>query len=304
MQPECRTVDRIIAAVASAAHGIVTRIELLAAGVTEREIKQRVMRGSLLPVFRGVYRVGHAAPSDEAYFMAAVKACGVDAVLSGLAAAYLWDLIRGARPRAEVTCRTERHIEGVRTRRCRDLDPRDCDEWRRIPVTSVARTLVDLAALLDTEALAQAFHQAHVRYRTTPGDVEAVLARRPTSPGAAALRRVVQGDSALLLSRMEKRFRLLLKRNRLPLPDTNHRIGTRYTDCRWPAYRLTVELDSYRFHATRHAWELDHKREREAYARGDQFRRYAYADIYEDPTAMLRELRELLLGQSFLTLGR
>jgi hypothetical protein len=74
MQPKPTTVDQLIAALAGKAHGIVTRIELLAAGVTEREIKQRLKRGSLLPVFRAVYRVGHAAPSAEADYMAAVKA--------------------------------------------------------------------------------------------------------------------------------------------------------------------------------------------------------------------------------------
>jgi hypothetical protein len=55
-----------------------------------------------------------------------------------------------------------------------------------------------------------------------------------------------------------------------------------------------VELDSYRYHASRHAWEQDHGREREAYARGDEFRRYTWADVFEQPASMLRELRGLL----------
>ena len=132
-----------------------TRAELLAAGITDDEIRARKDRGSLLPVFPGLYRVGHAAPSIEADYIAAVKAGGDGAVLSGLAAAYLWDLIHGAPPPAEVTARTERRIEGVRTRRCRDLGRRDCTEWRGIPVTSIARTLVDLAAVLSEEELAR-----------------------------------------------------------------------------------------------------------------------------------------------------
>src|SRR4051812_30981448 len=124
MRPQSRTVDQIIAALASRAHGIVTRKELRDAGISVDESKRRLKRGSLLPVFPGVYRVGHAAPSDEAYYMAAVKASGEGAQLSGLAGAYLWRIIRGARPRAEVTTRTERRIKGVGTKRCRDLDPR------------------------------------------------------------------------------------------------------------------------------------------------------------------------------------
>src|SRR5206468_2302603 len=135
--------------------------------------------------------------------------------------------------------------------------------------------------------------EASVRYRTTPEDVDAVLSRRPRTKGAAAVCRVVRGDALLLLSRMERRFHAYLKRNGFPLPETNRRVDGRYIDCRWPEYKLTVELDSYRYHATRHAWELDRKREREAYGRGDQFRHYTWADVYEDRRAMHRELSEL-----------
>ena len=78
------------------------------------------------------------------------------------------------------------------------------------------------------------------------------------------------------------------------LPQTNRVASGRRVDCRWPDARLTVELDSYRFHRSRHAWELDRRREREAYARGDQFRRYTYGDVFENPRAMMRELSALV----------
>ncbi len=65
-------------------------------------------------------------------------------------------------------------------------------------------------------------------------------------------------------------------------------------DCRWPEHRLTVELDSYRYHRSRHAWEQDRRREREAHARGDDFRRYTHDDVLEEPRLMLRELDGLL----------
>ena len=68
-------------------------------------------------------------------------------------------------------------------------------------------------------------------------------------------------------------------------------------DCRWPDHHLTVELDSYRYHGSRHAWEHDRRREREAYARGDEFRRYTYGDVYEDSRLMLEELRDLIGGR-------
>jgi hypothetical protein len=80
----------------------------------------------------------------------------------------------------------------------------------------------------------------------------------------------------------------------LPLPVTNRPAGGRRVDCRWPDRRLTVELDSYTYHRSRHAWEQDRRREREAYARGDEFRRYTYGGVFERPARMLAELRSLL----------
>ena len=86
----------------------------------------------------------------------------------------------------------------------------------------------------------------------------------------------------------------LLRRHGLPLPRTNRPEGAHYIDCRWPAHDLTVELDSYRFHHSRHAWETDHERDRRARARGDDYRRYTYRDVVEAPAAMLAELAPLL----------
>ena len=84
------------------------------------------------------------------------------------------------------------------------------------------------------------------------------------------------------------------KAEKLPLPTTNRNTGGRYVDCRWPESKLTVELDSYTYHHTRHAWEQDYRRERKARVRGDEFRRYNYGDVIEDQTYMLAELRDLL----------
>ena len=69
-------------------------------------------------------------------------------------------------------------------------------------------------------------------------------------------------------------------------------------DARWPGHALTVELDSYRYHRSRHAWEQDRRREREAHARGDEFRRYTYGDVLDDARLMLAELREPFVPRS------
>lgn len=123
---------------------------------------------------------------------------------------------------------------------------------------------------------------------------------RPCSDGART-RRVPAGSGACCAATwtsrsapLERRFLARLRLARLPRPRTNRPVGGRRVDCRWAKPALTVELDGYRYHGSRHAWERDRRREREAYARGDQFRRYTYGDVFEDPDPMLRELRALL----------
>jgi very-short-patch-repair endonuclease len=285
------TVERILERLASRAHGVVGRGELVGAGVSDDEIGHRVRIGALTRVHRGVYRVGHRAPSVGARYAAAVKACGEGAVLSGMAAAYLFGLIKGLAPPPEVTAPRAKQVRGVRTRRSRQVE---MTTHRRIPVTTVPRTLVDIAGELPEEDLARACHEAGVRYRTTPRQVVPLLARRPRTPGAAKLRRIISGDNPILLSKLEKRFRKLLRQAGLPLPETNRRAGRYYVDCRWPKHTLTVELDSYTFHNSRHSWVHDHRREREAYARGDRFRRYMWDDVFRWPEQMLAELTALL----------
>jgi hypothetical protein len=294
MGREGRTVEQVLARLGGRAHGVVTRKELRAEHVSAREIDRRVEKGALLVEYRGVYRVGHAAPNREARYLAAVRAGGDGAVLSGRAAAHLHGILKGPAPPPGVTAPTERRIKGVKTRHCRHLNARDLTTVRGIPVTTVARTLVDLAAEHRVDDLARLCHEAGVLHRTTPKQVEAVLARRPNSPGAGKLRAIMRGDVRVVLSKLESRFLQLLRENGLPLPETNRPAGGRRVDCRWPAHRLTVELDSYAFHGSRHAWERDHRRAREAYAREDDFRHYTYGDVMEHPRLMLRELRGLL----------
>jgi very-short-patch-repair endonuclease len=276
--------------VASAQHGVVTREQLLNLGMTPMQIRRRMRGGGLLRQHRGVYRVGHRAPSVEATYLAAVVAVGEGARLSGLAAAYLCGLVKGAAPTPEVTSLRERRIEGVRTHRCRSFDAKELIRVRGIPVTSPARTLVDIADRLSPDALARACHEAGVRHGVTPAAVIAVLARLPTTPGARKLRHVIEGDVHVTLSKLEAQFLALLRDQGLPMPVTNRPAGGRRVDCRWPGERLTIELDGYRFHNSRHAWEQDRRREREARARGDDFRRFTYGDVFEQPTLMVREL--------------
>jgi hypothetical protein len=117
---------------------------------------------------------------------------------------------------------------------------------------------------------------------------------RPNTPGAARLRAVMRGDAKVLLSKLERKFQQRLKEAGLPLPETNRPASGRRVDCRWPEHNVTVELVSYAFHNSRHAWEQDQRRQREAYARGDDFRSYTWDDVFVEPGPMMRELTALL----------
>lgn len=296
IRPQGRTVEQELARLAHRSHGVITYSQLIRAGISAAEVKARARSGALLREYRGVYRVGHRAPSVEARYLAAVLACGEGAVLSGRAAAYLWGLVKGPAPGPVVTAPTERRIKGVKTRRSQPAK-RETTIWRGIPITTPASTLVDLAAAVDVTDLARACHEAGVRHHTTPAQVDAALERHPGAKGCRKLRAVVRGEVRVTLSELERRFLRRLRDAGLPLPQTNRRAGSKRVDCRWPVIKLTVELDSYRFHNSRHAWEQDHRREREARARGDEFRRYTYGDVLEHPQRMMSELRSLLEPQ-------
>jgi very-short-patch-repair endonuclease len=296
MRAKSTTAVREAAQIAGRQHGVIAMAQLLGAGFSAAGVNRWVQKGLLHREFRGVYRFGHRAPSWEARYMAAVLACGPGAVLSGRAAGFLLGAIKGKPPPPEVSAPVKRRVKGVRVRRCR-LERTEKTRWLGVPVTSIARTLADLAAILPLDDLARACHEAEVKHHVRAA---AVLEVAGTAPGVAKLRAILEGDAPALLSWMEREMRRLLKRHGLPLPQTNRPQGAHYVDCRWPEHRLTVELDSYRYHHSRHAWETDRRRDRAARARGDTYRRYTYRDIAEDPLPMLRELAALVAFPALL----
>jgi hypothetical protein len=156
---------------------------------------------------------------------------------------------------------------------------------------------VDLAALLSPDDLARACHEAGVRYRTTPRQVEAVLKRRPNARGARRLRAVMSGETPVTLSEMERVFFEIWRPTGLALPEANRVASGRRVDLRWPGL-LSVELDSFRYHNSLHSWEAGMRRQREARARGEEFRRYSWTDVTEEAGAMVAEIRVLLSSGS------
>lgn len=282
------------ARIARGQHGLVTRAQLLAARVSSTTIERWLARGLLHRVHPGVYRLGHRAPSVEANYLAAVLAGGEDTALAGFAAAHLYVAVPRRPPSPEITGSVDLDLRGVITRRLAPLA--DGDVWlhREVPVTSPARTMVDLAGRADLDSLSEISHGLGIRHGLGAADVFAAMARRGRVNGAWKLRALYHGDAAVLLSRLEKRFVALLRTHGLPLPQTNRKVDSFYVDCRWPG--LTVELLGFRFHSSRHAWVRDQRRAREAYARGDEFRTYTWDDVTDTPAVVIGELTSLLLA--------
>ena len=228
-----------------------------------------------------------------ATYMAATKACGDGSGLSWLAGAHLLALVRDRPARIDVTAPGHRRVPGVVVHRAHRTHLA-LTNIRGVPVTTPAWTLLDIAPLLDDTALGRACHEALVRYRLQPEQVSRVLAARGPVKGSRRLMRILAGDDPLLLSRLEAAYLRILRDAREELPETNRRLLEGYVDCRWPHLGLIVELDSYRFHGSRHAWERDRNRDRAARRRGEEMIRFTPDDVFGHPDEVLAHTRERL----------
>jgi hypothetical protein len=279
----------VAAAIAWGQHGRVSRAQLLAAGIDAEQIKRWIRDGRLRPVHKGVYAVGHLAPSMLADYSGAVLAGGNGARLSHFADAHVLRLLPGNQPQPEVTVPTTAHRRrpGIVIHRVRALHPLDTDTWHDIPILTPARTLLDLAPRLSADQLSRACHEAWHRHRTTPADIAACIARNPHKNGIAKLRHALGSD--VVLSPLEARFRRLMREHGLPLPRTNVDVNGDKVDCHWPEHGLTVELHSYRFHATREAFENDLARRRRS-----NHVAFGWGDVFDRGPRTATEIAQLL----------
>ncbi len=180
----------MIRALAERQFGMVARRQLLALGVTESAIAVRIAAGFLIRVHRGVYAVGHGALHPRARFMAAVLALGPSAVISHRTAASLHDLLSTSQTLIDLTVGGVKHVRphrGLRIRTTADWHPEDITELDGIPVTSVARTLLDLAAILSPTQLRRALEQADRSGVLNILALQRALERRPRAKGRAKL---------------------------------------------------------------------------------------------------------------------
>ena len=228
-------------------HGIVTTRQLRGIGYSRSSASKAAGVGRLHRLQRGVYAVGHRDLSWQSHCLAAVFAC-VPAVASHTSAAYLWGLLRTSPSAIHLTAPTRRHAKAGYTGHFAVLTDADRDLVEGIPVTSVARTLLDLAAMFTAPRLERMLERAEELRLFDLGPIDELLARAGSHPGRGKLRRALEiYRPAVVFARsdLENRFLALVKKAGLPPPSLNFNVAGFELDTFWERERFAVELDVY-----------------------------------------------------------
>lgn len=272
-------------------HGAVARRQLLALGFKRHEIEGMLRAGWLHRVHCGVYAVGRRSLGPKGRYMAAVLACGPGAVLSHRSAADHLGLRRSTHALIEVTAAFERRRPGIRARESRLLEERDRVVYDGIPCTSVALTLLNLAAVAPRRAVERACDEAEVQGLFDLAAIEELLGRRQRPPGAALLRAVLREHAittTLTREGLEERTLTLFDDFGIPRPEVNVRVVCRpgvapEVDFYWRRRRLVLEADGGRFHRTRAAIERDRRKEAELVRAGNRVLRCTWLQVEREP---------------------
>lgn len=288
------TGERELARLAGAQRGFVTRSQLRAAGFSRRAIGHRLHIGRLREHLRGVYLVGRPSVEPLGLETAAVLYFDGDAVLSHASSAALWGIVDGSPAEVHVTLigRDCRSRPGLRVHRVTRLARADLRAREGLPLTSPARTLVDLAAELATGDLERAIAEARVRRLLRAGELERALERAPHHKGVARVRALVNSerDPALTRSTAERHILKLIRDARLPEPIVNGRFLGVTPDLRWPREKLVVEFDGRQFHGHASAFERDRRRDQILVAAGYRVMRVTWTQLVTEPLVVVARI--------------
>jgi predicted transcriptional regulator of viral defense system/very-short-patch-repair endonuclease len=300
--PGCTPPDARLARIAGRQHGVVTHRQLKAVGIGGSALTRRVKNGRLHPLYRGVFAVGHVQRTTETRWIAAVMACGSCAVLSHLDAAALWQIYesRASKIHVTTTSRSSRALEGIQRHRARRLHPDDTTTTNGIPVTTVARTIVDLTDLLPSDRILRAIREAEylglVDMDTLIAAVQRANGRRRLDALSEAIARHRPGQ--IVKKELEHRFLELVHAAALPGPETNVKVKTRRrtyeVDCLWREERVAVELDGRAAHIRAAAFEEDRARDAALSAIGLRPIRFTWHRVTGDGGEVTAELRATL----------
>jgi very-short-patch-repair endonuclease len=286
-----------VAALAEQQFGVVTRPQLLGAGLSAGAIGRLLRDRTLIRLHRGVYALGHAVLQVEGHWLAAVLACDPSCSMTHRSAGALWHLGRVPGGVVEVTAPGARRRRPGIVAHQGALDPADVTVHRGIPVTTPSRTLLDLAGVLAPGDLDRTIEQA-IRLRlydrqALDATMRRAHGRRELKPLRAALGRL---DPVRARSRFELEARALraIERAALPMPRVNERIEGHEVDLHWPQQRLVVELDSRAWHTDPGAFERDRQRDGDLLIAGWRVLRVTWRQMDDDPRGVVRRIAQLL----------
>jgi hypothetical protein len=286
---------KAVVALAVAQHGVISLPQLVELGLSASGARNWVQRGRLHRVHRGVYSVGTPLLGANGKRMAAVLACGPHAVLSHRAAAGLWALRPDNRERIDVTvpCQTGRKRKGIQTHQC-IFHPADVTTEDGIPVTTVARTLLDLADVLPQRGVERAVDQAERLRLFDLRAVDDVLSHANGRRGAARLVAAIAAEPAFTRSYLEELFLAICRSAGVPHPESNYQtLGVEIDFC-WPERQLAAEVDSWTDHHTRRALTRDASKARVLTLAGWRVVRFTYDEVAYRPAGVAADLRALL----------
>ncbi|MBS1880874.1 MAG: type IV toxin-antitoxin system AbiEi family antitoxin domain-containing protein [Actinobacteria bacterium] len=282
---------------ATAQHGVVSTRQLKALGYGRNSAAKAARVGRLHRIHRGVYAVGHTDLTWRGECMGAALACA-PAVISHWTAGWLWGLFQSSST-LHLTVPTVRRSRRPFLLHLATLADEDVTKVGRIPLTSLARTVLDLAPLVDDERLAGLLERAE-KLEDDSGrrlfdlrDFEGLLARTKGHPGHARLAkalRIYRPDAALTRSNLERHFRTLVRRAGLPAPATNYVVGPYEIDAYWERERFGVELDVFATHGSRRSFERDRERADDLLAIGVEIIRVTDVRLAREPAAVMRRL--------------
>jgi very-short-patch-repair endonuclease len=274
--------------------------QLLQLGMGRDAVQYWARSGRLHRIHRGVYAVGHRALSTEGRDMAAVLAAGPGALLSHWSAAARWELLRRSGPVCVLT-RSRCSVPGVDVHVASALHADDCTRRDGIPITSVPRTLLDIAGVADERVLKRAVNQADRKGWLNRRAVHELLDRNPRRRGTKALRAVIAAvdpTTRRTRSDLEAAFFALCRRYGIEKPISNAKVAGYEVDMHWPGTNLIVEIDSYEYHRTPAEFHNDRRRDADLATKGYVVIRISDHWLASDPKGVAETLRYVLTSGS------
>jgi predicted transcriptional regulator of viral defense system/very-short-patch-repair endonuclease len=289
-----------LAELATRQHGVVSTKQLAALGYTRSSVAKAAKVGRLYRVHQGVYVVGHHRLTWHGRCMAAVLAAS-PSVASHLSAGWLWGLLQSRPGTLHVTCRRSRHAERPFVTHTADLARADLARRDGIPVTSLARTILDLAVDSRERTVRRFIRRADDDKNFDLRAMEDLLARTKGHRGQAKVRAALEiYDETPVFTRsdIEKRFLEVVREAGLPAPSMNCFVGGYEIDAWWESARFGVELDIYETHGSRLSFEEDRERDDELLLAGIETTRVTGPRLSREPEAVVESVRRHLARRS------